>query len=236
MQCLYPTGALQVILKIAGRGSIPPLVTFTEAGQLAKMGMNGAGIGLVVNNLSADKRRVGVPWIFITRKILESTRLTEAIGAVLSTPRGHSINFLIAAGQEAVNLETSPVESHVMWPENGILVHTNHFLGPCLNFRDIKGEIDPTPHTYNRFRRLSRRITEASGSIDDNVVKAALRDHFDHPFSVCLHDNPARGLAGGASTCLSLVMTPNAGRIDYAPGNPCECEYRRIDVPFSERL
>ena len=41
----------QVILKIGQREDKPALITFTEAGQLAKIGMNAAGIGLVVNNL-----------------------------------------------------------------------------------------------------------------------------------------------------------------------------------------
>ena len=60
----------QVILKIGQREAKPALVTFTEAGQLAKIGMNAAGIGLVVNNLTSDQPRTGVPWIFLTRRIL----------------------------------------------------------------------------------------------------------------------------------------------------------------------
>jgi isopenicillin-N N-acyltransferase-like protein len=51
----------QVILKIGRREEKPSMVTFTEAGQLAKIGMNAAGIGLVVNNLTSDQPRVGFP-------------------------------------------------------------------------------------------------------------------------------------------------------------------------------
>ena len=54
----------QVILKIRQRENVPPIVTFTEAGQLSKIGMNGAGIGLVVNTLGTDRACVGIPWIY----------------------------------------------------------------------------------------------------------------------------------------------------------------------------
>jgi len=81
------------------------------------------------------------------------------LGYVLNTGRAHSINFLIGyADGEAVNLETSPVEEHVLWPENGICVHTNHFLKPGKNFRDLNPLIvlsggyagSPEPHRSNQ--------------------------------------------------------------------------------------
>lgn len=116
-----------VILRIGARDGIPSLITFTEAGQLAKIGMNSAGIGLVVNNLISDQPRVGVPWIFLTRRVLEASHLAQAIGHILTAKRAHSINFLIGYTRgEGVNLETSPVEEHVLWPSDGFYVHTNH--------------------------------------------------------------------------------------------------------------
>jgi isopenicillin-N N-acyltransferase-like protein len=207
-------------------------VTFTEAGQLAKIGMNAAGIGLVVNNLTSDQPRTGVPWIFLTRRILESSYLAQALGYVLNTGRAHSINFLIgyADGGEAVSLETSPVEAHVLWPENGICVHTNHYLQPGKIFRDLKPLRDPYLSTYLRCRRAQKGMAELTGEIDVPGIQNILKDHMDKPFSVCIHRNPAVEPMRQIVTCLSIVMNLSQRQIHYTLGNPCRGEVQTIEM------
>jgi isopenicillin-N N-acyltransferase-like protein len=221
----------QVILKIGQREEIPSLITFTEAGQLAKIGMNAAGIGLVVNNLVSDQPRAGVPWIFITRRVLESSHLAQAMGYVLSTPRAHSINFLIGyADGEAVNLETSPVEENVLWPENGCFVHTNHYLKPGKNFRDLKPLRNPYLSTYLRCRRTQKGMAALNGSIDVKGIRKILSDHMDRPFSVCAHENPAIEPLQRIVTCLSIIMNLSRKQIHYTLGNPCRGEIQTLDL------
>ncbi len=221
----------QVILKIGPREGKPALVTFTEAGQLAKIGMNAAGIGLVVNNLTSDQPRTGVPWIFLTRRILEASHLAQALGYVLNTTRAHSINFLIGfADGEAVNLETSPVEEHVLWAENGICVHTNHYLKQGQKFRDLKPLRDPYPSTYLRFRRARKGLTDLKGDIDVQGIQNILKDHMDKPFSVCTHRNPAIEPMQQIVTCLSIVMNLSRRQIHYTLGNPCRGEVQTLEV------
>jgi isopenicillin-N N-acyltransferase-like protein len=221
----------QVILKIGPCNGRPSLVTFTEAGQLAKIGMNAAGIGLVVNNLTSDQPRAGVPWIFLTRRILESSHLAQALGYVLNTDRAHSINFLIGyADGEAVNLETSPVEEHVLWPENGICVHTNHYLKPGKNFRDLKPLRDPYLSTYLRCRRARKGLTELKGDIDIQGIQNILKDHMDKPFSVCIHQNPAVGPLRQMVTCLSVIMNLSRRQIHYTLGNPCRGKVETLEL------
>lgn len=221
----------QVILKIGPREAKPALITFTEAGQLAKIGLNAAGIGLVVNNLTSDQPRAGVPWIFLTRRVLESSSLAQALGYVLNAGRAHSINFLIGyAAGEAVNLETSPVEEHVLWPENGICVHTNHYLNPGKNFRDLKPLRDPYPSTYLRCRRAQKEMTALKGRIDVQGIQDVLRDHMDKPFSVCMHRNPSAEPLLQIATCLSIVMNLSRRQIHYTLGNPCRGEVQTIEL------
>jgi predicted choloylglycine hydrolase len=221
----------QVILKVGPREGKPALITFTEAGQLAKIGMNAAGIGLVVNNLTSDQPRPGVPWIFLTRRILESSYLAQALGYVLNTGRAHSINFLIGYAEgEAVNLETSPVEEHVVWPENGICVHTNHYLKPGINFRDLKPLRDPYLSTYLRCRRAHKRMAELKGDIDVQAIQNILKDHMDKPYSVCLHRNPSVESLLQIGTCLSIVMNLSRRQIHYTLGNPCRGEVQMLEL------
>ncbi len=221
----------QVILKIREREGVPPLVTFTEAGQLAKIGMNGAGIGLAVNNLISDQPRTGVPWIFLTRRVLESANFAQAMGYVLTATRAHSINFLIAHAEgEGVDLETSPVEEHILWPENGFLAHTNHYLKPGMNFRDLKPLRDPYPSTYLRYRRAQNGLATLKGNIDENGIKGILSDHMDRPFSVCMHANPVVEPLERVGTCMSIIMNLTGRQIHYALGNPCEGNFQTLKL------
>lgn len=212
----------QVILKISGREGVPPMVTFTEAGQLAKIGMNGAGIGLAVNNLMASVSRIGVPWIFLTRRVLESNNFTEAVGKILASPKAHSMNFMIArAGGEAVDLETSPVEDHLIWPEDGTLAHTNHYLRLCQDMRDRKPVMDQYPSTFIRQRRIAQGLKARNRGLDANGIQDIFKDHFDYPFSVCIHENTKLDPKLYFITCMSIVMNLDKQLICYTKGNPC---------------
>ena len=223
----------QVILKIGPRGDKPAMVTFTEAGQLAKIGMNSAGIGLVVNNLISDQPRVGVPWIFITRRILEASHLAQALGYVLNTQRAHSINFMIGfAGGEAVDLETSPVEEHIMWPVEGILAHTNHYLKTGTKFKDLKPLRDPNLSTYLRHQRTLKDLVSLKDRVDVMGIQGILRDHMDKPFSVCTHRNPAVEPMRQIVTCLSIIMNLSQRQIHYAQGNPCRGDFQTLELDW----
>jgi len=221
----------QVILKIRQREDIPSIVTFTEAGQLSKIGMNSAGIGLVVNNLSADRSCIGIPWIFISRKILESSRLTQAMGCLLGSPKGHSMNFLIAHEDgEAVDIETSCVENHVIFPKENFMAHTNHYIAPCSGFKDMKTG-DYNPSTYIRLHRIEKLLSQIDGNVDVKAVQGIFKDHFDHPFSVCVHDSDEFSPAIQASkTCLSIVMDFSQKTIFYSRGNPCQNPVESLDL------
>ena len=221
----------QVILKINGRDRIPPMVTFTEAGQLAKIGMNGAGLGLTVNNLGPDRERPGVPWILVSRRILESTRLTPAMGIALSAPVAHSMNFLIAhKNGEAVDIETAPGENHIIFPDGDTLAHTNHYLRPCQRFSDLASQnVDPS--TYLRLHRLQKRLGAVEGRINVAAIQEILKDHVDHPFSICFHNR--RHILPDQlpmSTGLSIVMDLTASQIFYNPGNPCQTPVEKMDL------
>ena len=212
----------QVILKIGRRRNVPSIVTFTEAGQLAKIGMNGAGLGLVVNNLLSDQSCTGVPWIFLARRVLESSFFAQALGYFLNAKRAHSINFLIGYAQgEAVDIEASPVEENILWPDTGFFVHTNHFLKPGMRFRDFAPFQEPYLSTYLRYRRAYSAMVALKGGINVQNIRKVLSDHVDWPFSVCAHENPNVLPLERVITCLSIIMNLNKKEIYYTFGNPC---------------
>ena len=219
----------QVLLKISGNSGTPDLMTFTEAGQLAKIGVNQAGIGLCVTNLSPSVDGIGVPWIFITRKILESTHFTQAIGCVLGSVKGHSMNYLIAHTNGAVvDIESNPFSDHVIWPRDGVICHTNHYLQSSPHFVDLKTKNDPLPSTFIRYFRINEMLQKSKGDINEDKLKTILSDHFDQPYSVCWHESSNVEPIRNFITCLSIIIDLTNRKIKYLTGNPCSSEYKEL--------
>jgi isopenicillin-N N-acyltransferase-like protein len=80
---LIHTRETLVVLEICRRER-PSLVTVVEAGLLAKMGMNSAGLGVATNFLltKADDGRAGVPYHSTLRAILDCETITDALIAL----------------------------------------------------------------------------------------------------------------------------------------------------------
>jgi len=219
----------QVILKIGGQEGRPSIITFTEAGQLSKIGMNGNGIGLLVNNLLSDQPRCGVPWILITRRVLESTSIAQALGYIMDTQRAHSLNFLVGTAEgETVDVETSPVEANMLWPENGCLAHTNHYVRKGKNFADLKPLRTPYLSTYLRLRRAKKGLQKLHPNIEVEGIREILSDHFERPFSICAHEKPSTESMLQNVTCLAIIMNMSQKQIHYCRGNPCEGIFQTI--------
>jgi isopenicillin-N N-acyltransferase-like protein len=107
----------------------PAITMLVEAGQIGKMGMNDAGLGLCLNWLQADYQRIGMPVLLLCREILNSAHVDTAINAVYQCQRASAANYLIAyAGEFAVDLETTPDDVDFLEPTDGVLIHTNHFI------------------------------------------------------------------------------------------------------------
>ena len=74
-----------VLLKIQ-QNDKPTVLTYTEAGIVAKIGMNTAGLGLCVNLLVSDGTAVGTPFHILCRGILDSPSMGEALKKIFGAP------------------------------------------------------------------------------------------------------------------------------------------------------
>ena len=124
-----------VVLRIR-RDDGPDILTFTEAGGLARSGLNSAGIGLTANALECDRdyqRGAGVPLPFIRRKVLEAAHLAQAVQTIVSTPKPGSNHMAVShatadGGGEAFGFECAPDETFWLAPDHGLYVHANHWI------------------------------------------------------------------------------------------------------------
>ncbi|MGB3555827.1 MAG: C45 family peptidase [Jannaschia sp.] len=205
----------------------PAMLTFVEAGGLARSGFNDRGIAVTANNLEceADAGRIGMPLSMIRRRILSSPTFAEAIGTVTSAPRAVSNNMTISAahGDEAINLETTPDEVFPTWPgDDGLFSHSNHFQSAVANVKVRDGAKDGrTPCTFYRDRRVMRHLRAAGGEITIDTFRAALTDDFGAPYAVCRP--PVRSRSGHLSSSVASVVFDAAGgelHVRPAPWDP----------------
>ena len=210
----------------------PDFITVVEAGLLAKTGMNAAGLGLVTNALvtDADTGEPGLPYHVLLRAVLDCGTVTEALQALQAGPRSSSANYLIAhASGSALDIEAAPgdfTRLYPLFPEKGVLLHTNHFLAPRIDPVDLS--LWAMPDSAVRLQRLRAAMAAKPPTLDD--FRTLLADHADYPNSVCAHPDPADHPREQGATIASVLMDLNARRLWLAAGHPCQVPYELVDV------
>mgnify|MGYP000725348696 CR=1 FL=1 len=221
-----------LIVLHAQQDSGPDYVTVVEAGLLAKMGFNAAGIGLAANALISDRDRgdAGVPFHVVLRGLLDAETMTQALAAINRRPRASSANYLVAHRDgEAFNAETAPgnyTRVYADFAVGDMIVHTNHFTASRFDLCDVG--LWNGPDSPFRYTRLTHLLRSAAGGLDVARLQTALADHFNRPHSICRHPDPAAPAAEQYATIASVIIDLSAGIMWLAEGNPCEVAYRPI--------
>lgn len=207
----------------------PAFTTLTQAGLIAYIGFNEAGIGLCLNSLPAPSRRLGVPHYFTVRGIYQAESLDGAVAAVRRAERAIPANIMLATPQGPADLEITVDDVHVLRHEAaGGVVHTNHCRHPAL--MPINEQFPELIQSHARQRRIEELIDVRPGRSNDvGVVQAALRDHRDNPRSICRHanDDPATGYW---ETVFSVIIEPQQRRMHVSRGTPCDREYEVYEM------
>jgi isopenicillin-N N-acyltransferase-like protein len=208
----------------------PNILTHVEAGCLSRIGLNSEGIGLCVNAVvsSQDKFEPKIPFHVLCRSILSSRSLSEGIEGIIKSERAVSYNFLVASRENVViNLEVLPKKFNYIFPSDGFIIHTNHFL-KVNEFEDKFIEV--VPDTLVRFERAKRILKENihRSPIDHTVLIRIFRDHFNYPNSICRHRDPRLSEDDQIETLSSIIMDLNELKILITKGQPCINEYSQV--------
>lgn len=122
-----------IMVKLRQTQGRPDVFLVTEAGIIGKTGFNSAGLGLYLNALATNQAPQGLPLHMAMRAILDCRTLAEAIRAATLMPLGCCANFMLGhRNGECVDLEIENEDFDVLYPREGLIVHTNHFLSPRL--------------------------------------------------------------------------------------------------------
>jgi len=209
----------------------PAYVTVVEAGLLAKMGMNAAGLGLATNALASDRDagEPGVPYHVMLRAILDCSRVSEAFARIQGAYRSSSANYLVAHRDgSALNIESTPGDFsrvHLLDARDNVLLHTNHFLSPT--FDDVDVSLWAMPDSPVRLARLRAGLEGGQASVAK--LKELLRDHANYPFSICCHPSPDDDLIDQVATIASVLMDLGDATMWLADGLPCAMPYRELN-------
>ncbi|MCZ4292227.1 C45 family autoproteolytic acyltransferase/hydolase [Hoeflea alexandrii] len=206
-----------LLLKIR-RDDGPDILTFTEAGGLARSGMNSAGLAVVSNYLDCDRdyRELGVPLLMTRRRILEQTYLAQATHHLYSTRRSGSNNILIGdAGGAGYDMECAPDEVFAVFPSDGILSHANHWIAPAAQAKLRDMGIANTSDTLFRGFRADQLLRAAKGKITRDTFKTVFLDDYQSPYSVCRPVRQSLTMTASA-TVASIIMEPALGIMEVA--------------------
>jgi isopenicillin-N N-acyltransferase-like protein len=225
--------AALVLLRVtepAGRAYL----TLTEAGMLAKIGLNDRGLGVCLNILRSrdDGSRPGIPVHVLLRVLLGCGSVAEAIDFASGLSFGASSNVLCAdATGETAALEFSPRGLHVVRGAGATLCHTNHFLAPGA--ASAEATLAPSLSSVPRLKRAEAIAAASPGPIGIADLQRLLRDESDGFLSICRRPDPALAAEVRLESVASVIMELAAGRMHVAPGVPSLTDY--VVVPIRER-
>lgn len=192
----------------------PDILTFCEAGALARHGFNSSGVAITGNFLMCERDFIQpgqAPLALIRRKLLECPSLAAAMAELWKKSRYCSNNLMLSqAGGEAVNLECAPDEIFWTLPENGILVHANHWICPIARTKLRDLGLAASPDSLYRQRRAMAALQKLAGKIDLESLKTVLADEYGKPDSI-LRTPKAASFDSISATVATTLMDPGAG-------------------------
>lgn len=220
--------AALVLLRCALPGGNSYL-TLTEAGMLAKIGLNSHGFGVCLNILRSkdDGSKLGVPVHVLLRALLDCEAVEAAVGFASGLDFGASSNVLCAdASGDTAALEFSPRGLEVVRGAGAALCHTNHFVAPASAAHEAS--LAPTLSTFQRLERANGLVRAQRGRFAPEDLQRMLRDETAGFLSICRRPDPSLPPEARVETVASVVMDLGARVMRVAPDVPSRTSYTPV--------
>lgn len=201
----------------------PPFLAMTYGGLLPNVGFNAAGIAQCCDSVYPTDSRIGIPRVVVSRAVLGSSTLGDAIRHTLSPHRAAGYNHLLVHEcGELYNVEVSARQFAILHGTDGYAVHTNFYIDPMM--KRIEDEPDELIGTRLRYYR-ALRLLQKTPKHTIKSLKAILRDHINYPNSICNHAEHDLDPLDREKTINSLVIDLTAKVMHLAWGTPCQNSY-----------
>jgi isopenicillin-N N-acyltransferase-like protein len=201
----------------------PPFLAMTYGGLLPNIGFNAAGIAQCCDSVYPDDARIGIPRLIVSRGVLAARTPADAMRHMLAPHRAAGYNHLLVhESGEMYNVEVSARRFATLYGQEGMLVHTNHYLAPTM--REIESqpeELISSQVRYFRAMRLVKRVQKHSVKSLQTIQK----DHVNYSNSICNHAVETEIALDREKTVNAMVIDLTARQMHISWGNPCENPY-----------
>lgn len=203
-------------------------ITVTEAGMLAKIGLNQHGFGMCLNILRSfdDGNQTGLPVHFLLRGLLECETVEQAKALVNSTQFASSSNVLIAdKSGDMTSLELSPNGVQALPASETGLCHTNHFIHPTLAKTDAADTDNLS--TISRLKTAQSKLSALNG-LDD--ITRLLSDTSNGLESICRFPDTTLPTIAQIETVVGVVMNLSSMELWVSDAQPSASEFRHYSL------
>jgi isopenicillin-N N-acyltransferase-like protein len=203
-------------------GNEREFVGLTEHGILSKIGVNDAGVGIMLNILGHQADRPdGVPVHLVGARVLaEASTLDEAIAILRGAPVSTSSAITVVSPQGAVVVELSPLGAVVVEPSDDVLLHTNHFLDDELSRGEKPGLYDPDSQL--RYGVLAERAARAVLPTVASELVPYLVSYPGDAAELCCVPTPGATLGNRWATLATITVDAAARAMTVSVGSPAE--------------
>lgn len=181
--------------------------------------LNNFGLSLSLNSLYSNDWQIGLPLVFLFRRLIESKTIQEAVDFLKKTKRARSENFILIQNNRFVNLETSATNLNISSPKLPFC-HTNHYLSPSMK------KYENTPYLLQsqiRHQFCQKKIKNQN--LTFSKTKKILSSHQNHPHAVCRHGEDNR-----SKTFASIHVNPSKKEMLIAHKNPCQSKFYKFKL------
>ncbi|MFO7753604.1 MAG: carcinine hydrolase/isopenicillin-N N-acyltransferase family protein [Desulfobacteraceae bacterium] len=150
--------------------------------------------------------------------------MDRAMDILKESARGFVYYHLVDEAGNMAGIESIDSGYTLMEPENGMMVHANHYETEAYKKTDLAYTY--IPDSFGRADRLRELISSAAGSVTPEMMMEFLADHKNRPDSICSHVDESKPPEMASMSLSSLVMAPKERKMFVAFGPPCENTYQ----------
>lgn len=211
------------LLKVTHEDGLTQLTI--SLGGFAECTLSSAGFGICANSTLTppENFHLNIPLACYLPKAMRQKTIGDALGVLCQAARGVGYYHLASAEGDIVGIESVFDDFNIIYPEQDILVHSNHYVTDRFKKGDLAymGIAD----SYLRLDRMKRLMDMEYGDITVEKMMTILADHNDYPLSICRHYDSKTPRLFNAETLVSFIMIPEEQRMYISYGNPCQHEY-----------
>ena len=200
--------------------------SITEAGSMAKIGVNNKGIANLLNYLhNIDGNASGTPYNILLHRIIDSEDFVDAQRNIMRSPIAYGLNTFIADRfGSVVDYELTPNGIDFFHPQDDLLIHTNHYISEKLLIRTYRKDI--LKNSYARYQTASEVLGCGLLSHIDILSFFSQHDTVVPERSICRHSD----IEIETRTLFCILVDLTEFSFYYCIGNPCQHSFQRVNL------